>query len=212
MANKIVLFGMLISLIIVGVTTAKAQSIYGKSSIYTRSSDLNVYQKTEKCHISYTTDKYDRFFQEAVFLYYPKGHKYDWCLEKSKCTVESGLDPNAESGAGAKGNCQIMDATWKQLDKGHGRSPFSARWNIMYSSIYMSSMFHFWITERPWPCRVDLALASYNAGAGSILKTQKYSGGLLCWEEMKEFHVERVKDKETYNYVNRIRNLLSRLR
>ena len=144
--------------------------------------------------------KYDSNFKSAAF----RNGGQDWCKLKSQCIQESQLKDNAVSRVGAKGLCQFMPNTWKEYNvyKHTNLSPFSAVANINANAWYMYKMRKEWYAPRDETCRWQLALASYNAGLGTVLNAQKKSGGERCFEHMKEF-----LPKETQIYVYNIQKI-----
>ena len=70
----------------------------------------------------------------------------------------------------------------------------------------MARMQDVWIAQRPAQCRLELAQASYNAGAGHVLKAQGLAGGARCWDGIAP-QLHRVTGhhaQETIHYVARI--------
>ncbi|NYZ69434.1 transglycosylase SLT domain-containing protein [Endozoicomonas sp. SM1973] len=144
--------------------------------------------------------------RSASKLYLPE---IDWRLFKAQLYQESRLKPNAVSPAGAQGLGQIMPGTWSdisrqlKLDK---HLVFDPESNIQASAFYMAKMRKFWTAPRPAADKHSLALASYNAGAGNILKAQKrcnnarlYQLIIKCLPNVTSHHA-----KETTTYVKRI--------
>lgn len=106
--------------------------------------------------------------------------------------VESGGHTDAVSSAGAKGLCQLMDATGKEW---HGKlclpgdyDPFDAWQNKMIANAYIG-----WLLERYE--NALLAVAAYNAGPGTIDKAI-LAAGSRSWPDVKA-HLP----KETRAYV-----------
>jgi len=103
------------------------------------------------------------------------------------------------------GLMQIMPATGRDLARQTGQDgPLtSPSLNIMYGAVYMGQMVRFWTTPRPKVQTLRLAQASYNAGAGNILKAQRKSGNALFWCEISPHLIEITgrHSKETIDYV-----------
>ena len=150
---------------------------------------------------------YDGDFRTAVYLYWPPGLKDDWCDLKAQCTVESGLRPDAESPVGAVGLCQFMPGTWAdwlQFSK-QTTDRRDAAVNIRASAWYMAKLLQFWGAPRTPECRMELAQASYNAGAGRVHLAQKRLGG-VC---LSDFGSDLPE--ETRHYVPKIKEAIERL-
>ena len=77
---------------------------------------------------------------------------------------ESKYDPHARSHAGAQGLMQLMPATAKRFGCDHPEDPVE---NVTAGTKYLS-----WLLKR-FSGNVELALAGYNAGEGSV---DKYNG------------------------------------
>lgn len=134
---------------------------------------------------------------------------YDWRWFKAQGYQESLLDPDAVSTAGAQGIMQIMPRTWDEETARLGiiASPFSPRANIMVGINYMKRMVKFWKAPRTEHQRLELAQASYNAGAGNILAAQAKCGNAATWNEVSPClkNVTGKLSKETITYVERIK-------
>lgn len=150
--------------------------------------------------------QYDGLIKSASKLYMPG---VDWRLFKAQLYQESRLNPKAVSPVGAQGLGQIMPGTWSdiirqlKLDK---HLVFNPKANIQASAFYMAKMRRFWTAPRPEADKHSLAMASYNAGAGNILKAQKrcrnaqlYQPIIRCLPKVTGHH-----SKETITYVRRI--------
>lgn len=129
---------------------------------------------------------------------------------KAQLCQESNLNPNAVSPANAKGLAQIMPGTWKDIEnklkiKG---DVFDSSLNIQFGASYMQQMRKTWSGRQGrdvWQVH-ELALASYNAGTGHILKSQSLCDDALLWRDIKMClpSVTGKHHKETWTYVARI--------
>ena len=149
--------------------------------------------------------KYDKWFKQYNEMYRPL---IDWRLMKAQCMAESNLNPLAVSPVNAQGICQFMPATWSDTERALklDGNPFHPELNIQFASFYMMKQEKFWKSERPAADRTSLAMASYNAGAGHLVKAQRKCGGgnlyveiIPCLERVTGHH-----SVETINYVKRI--------
>jgi membrane-bound lytic murein transglycosylase MltF len=134
---------------------------------------------------------------------------YDWRWFKAQARAESSLNPEAVSPAGAQGLMQIMPGTWADLEEELGiiASPFNAKVNIRFGVHYMRKMVRFWKAPRTDEERLKLAQASYNAGAGSILRAQRLCNDASLWSQIAWCLPEVTGGKnshETITYVERI--------
>jgi soluble lytic murein transglycosylase-like protein len=121
---------------------------------------------------------FDAFIEEAAALY---GVSSD--LVRAVIQTESGFDPRAVSGVGAKGLMQLMPRTARALGV---KDPFDPRQNIFGGVKYLSTLLE------KYNGNVALALASYNAGPGNVRK----HGGIPPF-------------RETRGYVKKITGLLA---
>ena len=149
-------------------------------------------------------DKYDKEFKRAV-LVLPPGT--DWRLLKAQCYQESRLKPLAVSPVGAMGLCQFMPGTWREaqraIDVGSAWNP---KQSIRAAAWYMNRLNNSWSSPRPQMDRWMLALASYNAGMGNLIKAQKQCGNKNLYAEIIEClpQVTGRHSKETIGYVQNI--------
>jgi soluble lytic murein transglycosylase-like protein len=115
---------------------------------------------------------------------------------------ESLCDPRAVSAVGARGLAQFMPATWREVS-GQLRLPPNStpheRIAIRAGVFYMARLSAGWTARRPAHERHRLAQASYNAGMGTVLRTQGASDGALKFAGIAP-HLPR----ETREYVPRI--------
>lgn len=157
-------------------------------------------------------DKYDWHIKKAANHWLPM---IDWRLYKAQLIQESALNPRAVSPAGAQGLAQFMPGTWPEWERHQGRrlDPFDPAASIEGGAWYMMRMRGIWTSPRPEQDRHNLALASYNAGAGNIIKAQKrcqgavlYPAIMACLPAITGHHA-----KETLGYAPRIRDIHRRL-
>ena len=161
---------------------------------------------------SYFSTEYDCYFKKYSDAYFMH---YDWKWLKAQGIQESLLDPTARSYAGALGIMQIMPGTWEEETREMGiiASPFNPRVNIAVGAHYMRKMERFWKAPRSREERLKLAQASYNAGAGSILRAQDKCGGShwamirICLSQV----TGRANSQQTIKYVARIAGWYVRL-
>jgi membrane-bound lytic murein transglycosylase F len=106
---------------------------------------------------------------------------------KAQYWQESRLTPDARSPAGAEGIAQFMAPTWSDAIKALGWPQLISRRDAAYAieggAWYMGKL------RRSWKNRTardshDLALASYNAGIGNILRAQGRCGGAKLWQDI----------------------------
>jgi soluble lytic murein transglycosylase-like protein len=123
----------------------------------------------------------NQLIKNAARAYLPGG---DWRLLKAQLMQESKLNPKAVSPVGAQGIAQFMPATWSEMKKILTRDlgiidadPFNVEHAIPACAMYMRKCYETWSAPRSELDRYCLALASYNAGTGNILKAQSLSGG-----------------------------------
>ena len=134
---------------------------------------------------------------------------------------ESNWDPDARSYVGAVGLSQFMPDTWDDEAEGEciTLGPTDPRCAIRAQVKYMKGLLNFiygsrGVTQPPTPVDAyQLALASYNAGLGNILKERRDCyGERRCrsgvWLDNVEEHCLRAARycPETRHYVGRITN------
>jgi membrane-bound lytic murein transglycosylase F len=111
----------------------------------------------------------------------------------------------AVSPVGAFGLCQFMPATSREMIGRH--ESLTDLWlpeqSIMAAGLYMHRLIKSWSAPRPSMDRYMLALASYNAGMGNILKSQRLSGGKNSYQDIINYlpEVTGRHSEETKNYV-----------
>lgn len=133
----------------------------------------------------------------------------DWLYWKSQLYQESQLEPEAVSRSGARGLAQFMGPTWADVSRElelAGALPSAVEPAINAGAYYMAKLRRSWKAERPSLDRHFLALASYNAGLGNILKAQVRCGGNLYQQIIACLpDVTGARSAETITYVDRIK-------
>jgi len=134
-----------------------------------------------------------------------------WRLLKAQYYQESLLNSDAVSHVGARGVAQFMPGTWTQVSRELGYesvSPHVAKYAIKAGAYYMAKLRKSWSAPRSEEDRHNLAMASYNAGFGNLLKSQKKCGGPSGYEEIVAClpQVTGHHSEETIGYVKRIRH------
>jgi membrane-bound lytic murein transglycosylase MltF len=103
-----------------------------------------------------------------------------------------------------------MAPTFEQVSRELGWSGISANQAdaaIEAGSYYMAKLRRQWTTNRPMQERHYLAISSYNAGTGSILKAQSLCHNALLWSDISPClpQVTGALAKQTVDYVVKIR-------
>jgi len=111
---------------------------------------------------------------------------------------ESYFNPRTRSAVGAIGLMQLMPATGKELGSRLFHSFNVSRLENPEVNIELGTM-HFRYLVDMFGGKVELAIASYNAGQGNVLKWRRAAPG----KPMDEF-VESIPFAETRNYVKRV--------
>ncbi len=151
--------------------------------------------------------QYDEQINGAWRRYLPQ---YHWGVGWGQIAQESTFNPDAQSPVGASGLAQFMPLTWRDMKRAgvvpYGASPRDARHAIQAQAFYMWKLTRTWSSRRTDGDRIRLALASYNAGAGNLIKAQR-----LC--DMRVEYLSIVKclplvtghnARETMDYIPRI--------
>ena len=161
-----------------------------------------------RCEARGITSAYDFEIRTAARRYLPRPYKRHACLLKSQYYVESKLNPTAVSSVGAAGIAQIMPGTFREIERRDRikGSAFHARTSIRAGAAYLARQIDVWSAPRSAECRIELAWASYNAGAGNIVQAQRESGGKRCWDGIGP-SLHKVTGRhaaETLGYISRI--------
>lgn len=157
--------------------------------------------------------RYDAEIDRAVKTYWPDYPRpAAW---KAQLYAESRLDPAAVSPVGAAGLAQFMPGTWRDITREMRLGAVSphAPIAIEAGAYYMAKLRQVWRANRTAPDRQPLAQASYNAGAGNILKAQEICGGARLWAVIAPClgHVTGKHSAETLTYVSRIADYTARM-
>lgn len=154
------------------------------------------------------TDRYDEDIRAAVKRWWPD-YPF-WLAWKAQLWQESKLDPNARSEVGAEGVAQFMEPSWLEVTKQIGAGVAdrrNAKVAIPAGAAYMLRQRQAWRSPRPDQDRQELAQASYNAGAGSLIKAQKLCGNPPTYAEIVKClpSITGVAfAKQTITYVSKI--------
>ena len=148
--------------------------------------------------------EYDRTIKASWRRYLPQ---YHWGVGYAQMMQESAGRPDAVSPVGAVGLAQFMPTTWDDMQLAgivpRGASRKNAKYSLQAQAYYMSRLNRTWSSKRSNHDRIRLALASYNAGVGNIIKSQSKCGGVLEYEPiMSCLHlITGNHAKETRGYV-----------
>jgi membrane-bound lytic murein transglycosylase F len=158
---------------------------------------------------------YDRYFQEFSEHFF--GPAFDWRWFKAQAIAESNLNPLAVSPKGATGIMQLMPGTYAEMTQ-RLRYPSSKKMaaliydpviNIQCGIGYDRRMWDIWKKEVSME-RIRFMLASYNAGAGNIIKAQRKATIKYRWVSIAAvLHLVTGTDDapETIAYVRKIEQL-----
>jgi soluble lytic murein transglycosylase-like protein len=156
-------------------------------------------------------DEWDADFKLATEVFLPIGT--DWRLLKAQCYQESKLHPLAVSPVGAFGLCQFMPGTAREVSRKLGVSA-DQFWlpavSIRAAGYYMGKLIYSWKAERPPLDRHKLALASYNAGIGHILKAQKLCDNARLYDDIVPPCLPRVTGRHSAETIGYARNIVDR--
>ena len=165
--------------------------------------------------------KYQNEYEDAINVLWKHNRQITEKIDISSFLIaqtvqESRFNPTAVSPAGAVGIAQFMKPTAEQMAKElkpklalfkNGFDRENSTQSIWAQVYYMNKLFKTWDLGRVEAERLKLALASYNAGTGNILKAQKQSGDKKFWDEIKlslSSVTGEKNSKETIGYVDNI--------
>lgn len=157
------------------------------------------------------TTTHDRHFKKYSRRFF--AHGVDWQWFKCQAIAESSLNKKAISPVGARGLMQLMPATSAEMARRLGvpDRPMSPRYAIMMGIAYDRRMYSIWKAEKGVE-RLRYMFASYNAGAGNIIKAQRIAPCPERWKCIAHV-LPRITGRhaqETITYVTRIENLKRR--
>lgn len=157
-------------------------------------------------------DRYDTEIERAAERWLPG---MPWRMWKGQLAAESGLDPAAVSPVGAAGLAQMMPGTWREVREAMGWglvSPHDVRYAVEGGAFYLARLIRFWSSPRPVEDKWKLGQASYNSGAGNILRAQRACGNPVLYDEIVRClpQVTGRFAQETLSYVPRIWRLWAR--
>ena len=147
---------------------------------------------------------YDDHFRK--YCKHSFGPFFDWRWFKAQAIVESNLNPNARSSAGAEGLMQIKPSTYHEMRRsnpGWGRIR-DVSWNIAGAIAYD----HYLYERNAWSSldkqeRLMFTFAAYNAGPTGILRAMNDSPRpVRAWQQ-----VSPQAPPQTRAYVARIHRL-----
>lgn len=147
-----------------------------------------------------SSTKYDMYFKKNYNLYFHNyKHVYSWKIIKAQSYQESMFKPYIKSYVGATGLMQLMPFTYKELIRKTGRkgSITDVDTNVYLGVYYDYRLFKQWKSKRTLESRYKLMFASYNAGLGHLLKSQR-----ICNSEMRKYHVPiDLRHCNEYDYI-----------
>lgn len=121
---------------------------------------------------------------------------------------ESAGRAGAVSPVGAMGLAQVMPGTFADIGRKSGitGNPFDPLTNLRAGAWYMASLRKQFHTRRSADDRHSLALGSYNAGVGNIVRAQRIAGDPVEWQPVSDAlpQVTGRHAKETQDYVVKI--------
>jgi membrane-bound lytic murein transglycosylase MltF len=157
-----------------------------------------------------TAHPYDAYFRKYTKRFFGVG--FDWRFFKAQGLVESGLNADAVSRAGAKGVMQLLPSTFRAVqvrnpDLGDIGDP---QWNIAAGISYARRLWLLWQGDVETAHLREFTLGSYNAGRATLLRAQRMAESMRLnqriWPsiEMVAPAVPGWQYQETVNYVLRV--------
>jgi membrane-bound lytic murein transglycosylase F len=131
-------------------------------------------------------DQYDQWFRETAIRYlYTYLPDDDWRWWKAQCYQESRLKPDAVSPAGAVGLCQLISGAARDA----GLDPLlrtDERRNVKAGAWILRRNLRVWWRRDDRLEHLKLGWASYNAGAGRIIKAQALCDDAPLWDGISQ--------------------------
>ena len=160
--------------------------------------------------------KYDNTLEkEYNKFFFNYKHIYSYKIVKAQMYQESRFNPVAKSPVGAFGLMQLMPKTFLELQRKTGTSGKieDGIYNIFLGMFYNYQLFNQWKAKRTLKSRYSLMFASYNAGLGHLLNSQKKCGGCSEYDDIILYlpSITGKYSKETIDYVNHIFKFYGRL-
>lgn len=154
------------------------------------------------------SNKYNHLFQRFSLEFF--GPDFDWQWFKFQAIAESTLNPAAVSPAGAVGLMQLMPGTSAEMaiKLNIPDCPLDPEFNIRAGICYDRSCYNIWKQESGIE-RLRFMFASYNAGAGNIIKAQRLATFKNKWAAVSA-QLPKITGRhaeETINYVRRIETM-----
>lgn len=142
---------------------------------------------------------YDAHFKSAA-----RTIGWDWHLVAALCYEESGFDPNAVSGAGARGLMQVMERTAES----YGVKDFlEPRQNVDVAAQHLKNIIADFSDIKDKYERIKFVIAAYNCGGGHIRDAQalcrKADGNPLSWQDVSKYCLLLSKPEGTRDPVVR---------
>lgn len=138
---------------------------------------------------------YDNLFKDAAAR-----TGWDWRLIAAQCYQESGFDPEAVSGAGARGLMQIMPTTAAHYGVSAAEL-FEAEKNVRTAGSHIAALNKNFLNIRSNAERIKFVLAAYNGGEGHIRDAmrlcEKYGGNASQWADVRTY-VLRLQQARYY--------------
>lgn len=135
---------------------------------------------------------------DPIIKKFARRYGFDWRLIAAQIYTESNFKVKSKSRVGATGLMQIMPNTAKYL----GYDPHSMinpQINISVGCMYDQRLYSLWGKQTKDHNRLALALASYNAGRGRVLKSYSTKDSITTWAD-----IHSLLPKETQSYVHKI--------